>query len=347
MAESLPTALPQDVRDEAEATGLRLAACVRHTLQVVIGNNPTAHTVSKDIALDGVIAKRIVRMTRQGITGAEAVTRAPSAENLRVFADRCAKSLSPLDLDALRDAIGRFESLIRRAGASKGELTSLLRTPQQPAGPSSQPRLLLRRETDNTIRALDDADTDANPWAHWSGLNILASDADLDALLALSSPRVMCFSGTPANDLFERSSDAWLPRAFEQLCDICAKLAPQLSARNRTLLLRPHARHVLSDVARCASFLRDVVRPMHWPVALALDPLAMLEDDMQVSAIFHITRTFETLGPMCSCVLLPLPRGEGGSRRSRETGEGSLSMVIQSLIDRFVPPHIPLIFDAV
>ena len=298
-------ALPADLRDEAEATGLRLAACVRHVVRAVVGDHPTAHDLSFALKLDGVIAKRIVRLARPGMTGAEALTRAPSASNLRLLADRCAAAgaISPLDLDALRDAIARFDALIRRAGPSKAALTTLLRARVSlaPTDEVTVPRRSLHLGADNIVRELDDASA-AEPWGVWTAQNILAVDMDIDALLALPGPRIICWSGHPRDDLFERSPESWSADAFERLCGLCARLAPRLRSAAKSLLLRPHARHVLCDAARCAAFIRDHARPANWPIALALDPMALIEDDMQGDQSDHITRTLESLGELSACV---------------------------------------------
>ncbi|MCA9294074.1 MAG: hypothetical protein KDA20_09700 [Phycisphaerales bacterium] len=298
-------ALPTDLREEAEATGLRLAACVRHAIETVVGAEPTSHDLSFALNLDGVIAKRIVKMIRPNMTGAEALTKAPSASNLRLFADRCAQAgaLSPLDLGALRDAIRRFEGLIRRAGPSKGALTTMLREGAATSQASVAVRPIMQIRADGAIRSLDDAY--AEPWGVWRELNLLASDADFDVLLAAEASRIACWSGHPGKGMFERSPESWSAGAMERLCDMCTELAPRLRDAGKTLLLRPHARHVLCDAARCASFIRDRARPNNWPIGLALDPAALIEQDMQGDIEDHITRILESLGGLCACVMLP------------------------------------------
>jgi hypothetical protein len=119
--------------------------------------------------------------------------------------------------------------------------------------------------------------------------------------LDLPGSRLVTWSGTVADGLFERTPLNWMPqgqRAFNQFCD---QLQPQLVQHDRRLCFHPHSRHVLSDVNLCMKFLRERADES---LQLALAPSSLLEPSMMADVEDHLTRMFEALGPVCAMVFL-------------------------------------------
>ncbi|GAB4514726.1 MAG: hypothetical protein Tsb0013_19120 [Phycisphaerales bacterium] len=151
--------------------------------------------------------------------------------------------------------------------------------------------------------------------------------------------RLIVWSGSLGEGLFERSPETWLPTGMERLR---AWLDRAARARGVQLLLRPHARHVLCDAHRTAGFLAE--RP---DLGLALAPVALLESDMLHDAEDHIVRTLETLGGRASCVVLQNirpPETASGAPRRTPLADGMLDP--ERLIDltlRYTPEQTPLV----
>lgn len=80
--------------------------------------------------------------------------------------------------------------------------------------------------------------------------------------------------------------------AFESWCD---GVAPELARARATLLFRPHASHILSDVPSCLSFLRRGQERSASGFGLLLDPCGMLDASMLRRADDHLDRTLSAL----------------------------------------------------
>lgn len=111
----------------------------------------------------------------------------------------------------------------------------------------------------------------------------------------------ICWSDSLADEPFARDWATWGPRGWDALMAACAAASPSLSGRAARLLLRPHARHVLSDPYKCLRFLAERPDPC---LGLALDAGAMLEHSMLADSEGHIERAFEMLGPVADAVIL-------------------------------------------
>jgi len=129
---------------------------------------------------------------------------------------------------------------------------------------------------------------------------------------AAGAPRLISWTGTLADDLFERDPMSWLPRPREAFAALCDALAPRLIERDLRILWRPHARHVIADAQTARAFLND--RP-DGPFEIVFEPTALLEPEMLDAAETHLERAFEALGPLCAAAILTNVRlHESGNR---------------------------------
>ena len=121
--------------------------------------------------------------------------------------------------------------------------------------------------------------------------NPLAGDwlADLDA----PGDRILCWSGTLADELFESDPRTWGSSGREALGRFCDDVLSQVKAHDRTLCFHPHARHVLNDVPSCLTFLRGRAGQ---PFEVALAPASLLEPSMLDRLDEHLQRQFEIAG---------------------------------------------------
>ncbi len=160
--------------------------------------------------------------------------------------------------------------------------------------------------------------------------------------------RILCWSGTLADELFEGDPRTWGRPGREALSGFCDELARQLWTCDRRLCFHPHARHVLNDVPSCLKFLysRD-----GQPFEIALAPASLLEPSMMDRLDEHLQRQFESLGGECAMVLMcdvriagddddgqrcePVALGEGLMRRD----------LVRSLLRDHVPAEIPIVID--
>jgi len=111
---------------------------------------------------------------------------------------------------------------------------------------------------------------------------------------------IILWSGTPESDLFARSPRAWLMPADENLTRLCDQLSALAQTHNCRILLRPHARHILSDIPRCLRFLQN--KPAS--LGLALDPIAMLEPSMLRDWEDHLARILQSLAPLSDALFI-------------------------------------------
>jgi hypothetical protein len=83
--------------------------------------------------------------------------------------------------------------------------------------------------------------------------------------------------------------EAWGPGAWQAMLGACR----EARGAGVRLLLRPHARHILSDAQRCLRFLEEQAPPFAPP--LLLDPAAMLTESMLPDAAEHLERILGAL----------------------------------------------------
>jgi hypothetical protein len=144
-------------------------------------------------------------------------------------------------------------------------------------------------------------DDPSRPFAVAAPGNLLADDWRLPD--GETGGRVVCWSGSLAadDDLFAPHPGNWTGPGRDALDARVAALAGPLRDRDLTLCLRPHARHVLSDAPSCRAFLEAHADA---PVALALDPAALLEESMLDAAGDHLGRILAALAPASAMIIL-------------------------------------------
>lgn len=147
----------------------------------------------------------------------------------------------------------------------------------------------------------DDAltDLDGTVLARAAGHNPLALDPAAAALP--EAPLVLGWSGGLGEELFERAFATWMPSGRNALDLYLDAAEPVLRDRGSRLLLRTHARHVISD-AQAAVALLDA-RP-EAPLGVALDPAACLEASMLGDAEDHMVRFFDLAGGRAEVIVL-------------------------------------------
>lgn len=133
----------------------------------------------------------------------------------------------------------------------------------------------------------------ASALACWSG-NLL--DDAMPAPEAWPAASVVARSGSLARggDPFAEDPRNWMPSGRRALEEALDRLVGPLASTGRTLLLRPHARQVLSDLAGCADFLR---RHRGERFGIALAPADLLVPSMLPQADELLVRAFEVLVP--------------------------------------------------
>lgn len=169
------------------------------------------------------------------------------------------------------------------------------------------------------------------PRAALSTLNLLAG-AVPGISHAGDPPRLIAWSGwlpedsTPEDGCFRTGFETWGPegrRRFEELCDW---LGPRLRDAGRTLVLRPHARHVLSDIPSCLSFAKARAGQ---PFELLIEPAALLTPDTLRDAPEHIERIVSAAtGLECLWGFLV-----GGIARTKPDGELRLISLCEGDLD--------------
>ncbi|MFN0010329.1 MAG: hypothetical protein ACKVS8_01665 [Phycisphaerales bacterium] len=107
------------------------------------------------------------------------------------------------------------------------------------------------------------------------------------------NPYVIAWSGSMGEGLFEADPRTWGPRGWAALHAACDAAAPGLEASRRVLVLRTHARHVLSDPRACVKFLADRAGG---PFAVLPDAASMIERSMLGMVEDHLDRLFAALG---------------------------------------------------
>ncbi len=161
--------------------------------------------------------------------------------------------------------------------------------------------------------------------------------------LDLPSQRVMAWSGTLGEELFEPNPRTWMAPGRDALDAFCDQVSGQLTTHGRVLCLRPHSRHVLSDIQTTLTF---ALERQDEPFEFALDPVALLEPSMLDTVDDHLTRIIDTLGGRCAMLLLRDARvsDDGESIESVPLGEGVLPRdLVRTLIDACVPDDTPVV----
>lgn len=167
--------------------------------------------------------------------------------------------------------------------------------------------------------------------------------ADPELMPETRDSPIVCWSGwlgeaDSAEGWFERVPRQWLPSS-RAVWDRVAQ-----SADRARLILRPHARHLLSDGPGCLNYLRGGEERR-----LLLDPVAMLEPEMLPDADDHVRRMLVTLGPLAwGLVVSDVTVRESPNRGPwcvpAPAGSGSLDMTrFLAFVGEFVPAACVLV----
>lgn len=158
--------------------------------------------------------------------------------------------------------------------------------------------------------------------------------------------RVLAFSGSLADSMWDSHPPNWLTPGQTALRRFCDDLEPWLRDHGTVLCFHPHCRHVLSDPASCVKFLDDM---QGRPFEVALTPAAFLEQNMFDDMEDHLTRAFELLDARCSLVFLwdmtdPPSWSSADGLVRQPLGQGLLPRdLVHHLLDTHMAPDTPVV----
>jgi len=162
------------------------------------------------------------------------------------------------------------------------------------------------------------------------------------ACTEIPAPRLLCWSGSLAAETFAVHPPNWMRPGREALDAFVANATPPLAAQGRSLCLRPHLRHVLSDAQGCLRFLTDHAG---MSVQIALSPAELISSEMMRDLPEHLERIFTALAARAALVLL---HDIGGFDHNDlplfvPLGQGILPAdVLRGLIREHVPAETPI-----
>ncbi|MCH2160979.1 MAG: hypothetical protein MK085_03805 [Phycisphaerales bacterium] len=166
---------------------------------------------------------------------------------------------------------------------------------------------------------------------------------DWMAPLDVPGDHLVAWSGTLAQDLFGNEPRTWMKAGHDTFEAFCDQVAPNLDALDRTLLFRPHARHVLSDPQGSLDFLR---RREQEPFGLALSPADMLLPSMLDVLEDHVERILTFVAPRARIIFLEdaQPGDDGESMQPAPLGEGVLPHTqVRELLHAHLPEEMPVV----
>ena len=165
---------------------------------------------------------------------------------------------------------------------------------------------------------------------------------DWIAALDVPGDRLICWSGTLAEELFADEPRTWMQPGHNALHAFCASVAPALESDAKRLLLRPHARHVLSDPQGALDFLRTHAEG---PFGLALSPCDLLLPEMLPHLEEHLERILGVLAPQVDILFLEdaQPGDDGTSMTHAPIGEGILPVELTRQLLGELPEEMPLV----
>lgn len=185
------------------------------------------------------------------------------------------------------------------------------------------------------------------PFAAFLDGNPLAGDWFAD--LELPTRRLVAWSGSLGETLFEDDPRTWMRPGHDRFAAFCDEVGPALESNGRSLCFRPHHRHVLGDVHATVKFLRERAGQ---PFEALLSPADLLAPSMLETVEDHLTRMFAHLGPVAKAVLLTdaaIPaQGSDVAADARLSivpfGSGVLPQpLLASLLREHVPTTTPVI----
>jgi hypothetical protein len=188
----------------------------------------------------------------------------------------------------------------------------------------------------------------SQPWGVFHDVGLVQPDR---RPLPDAHGRVACWTGSPSPVPMARDVRTWGPEGMKALESACDAALERIGPAGGRLLLRPHARHVLSDVQRCLTFM---LKRSEQPIGLLLDPTAMLDASMLAKASDHLRRSIETLAPMADAAWLANIAGTGTDEDDEDAPlapaplhQGLIAPpVVLELIRRYTPAQTPIIFGS-
>ena len=201
-------------------------------------------------------------------------------------------------------------------------------------------RILIEQQTTNGASIIAPPDQPDAPWAIRAPGNPLGDDWQLPRTEA---GRIICWSGSLADDLFESHPLTWLAPGHDALARFCDAAAPSLCAQSRRVCFQPHARHVLSDPPSVFKFLTD---REGLPFDVLFSPAEMFEPSMLGTIEDHLVRMFETLGSRVPAVVLHdvAVSDDGESCIVVPLGDGRFpAPLVRRLIADNCPADLPII----
>ena len=166
---------------------------------------------------------------------------------------------------------------------------------------------------------------------------------DWIAPLDVPGANLVAWSGTLADGLFDDEPRTWMQAGHNALQAFCEEVAPRLDTLERTLLFRPHARHVLSDPQGALNFLRAHEDD---PFGLAVSPGDLLLPSMLEHLEDHLERILVFLAPRASMIILEdvVPAEDGESMEPAPIGEGILPhLQVRELMHAHLPDDMPVV----
>ena len=157
---------------------------------------------------------------------------------------------------------------------------------------------------------------------------------------------LISWSGTLAEELFGEDPRTWMQYGQTAFTEFCSAVAPALEKSKRTLLFRPHARHVLSDTQSSLDFSR---KHEDGPFGLAVSPCDLLVPDMLNTLEDHLERILTFLAPQAQMLFIEdaRPSSDGETMERAPLGEGVLPQeLVRSLLHTHLPEDMPVILPA-
>ena len=152
--------------------------------------------------------------------------------------------------------------------------------------------------------------------------------------------RVIAWSGwygddaDPGAGVFRRDFRAWTPAAWNLLRERLDGWSAAAQAAD-ALILRPHARHLLSDAQACAMLLRESTDERHY---ILLDPVSMLEPGMLSDLEDHVERMLQLAAwPRIVGVVVTGADVLDDQIRPSPAGASVPAVAIETYVNRFAP----------
>ena len=155
-------------------------------------------------------------------------------------------------------------------------------------------------------------DEDGASWGAWHAeVNVLAPGGEDTVARAPEVARLVVWSGWLGDTMFERGVRTWGPAGMEAFNERMRTVVGTARERGARVLIRPHARHVVSDPQRCLSMARADGGFGVEGVGVAMDVAAMLEGGMASGVEDHAARSLMVGGAVAEAVWMTEGREAG------------------------------------